>query len=75
MGLDGVRPLGESYEAAVQVHEQCQEAAGEVCSPKKNWVEGHGGRCGVLSSKDTVPQHQSNANFIQEPRAQTVGQR
>ena len=40
MGLDGVRPLGESYEDAVQVHEQCQEAArGGFSPPKKRTGE------------------------------------
>lgn len=35
MGLDGVIAVGESHEAAVQVHEQCQGAAGGGCSPQK----------------------------------------
>lgn len=33
MGLAGVKGLVESCGAAVQVHEQCQGAAGAGCSP------------------------------------------
>lgn len=69
MGLDGVRPLGESYEVAVQAHEQCQEAARGGFSPqKKNWVEEHAGRCGVFTNKGAFPKQQSNTSFVQEPR-------
>lgn len=46
-----------------------REQQGEVVPPKKNWVEKHAGTCRVRTSKGAVPQYQSNASFVQEPRA------
>lgn len=74
MGLDGVRPLGESYEDAVQVHEQCQEAARGGFSPqKKELGRGSCWEMRGLHQQGCIPSTTEQYQF--RPRAQTVGQR